>query len=93
MAYLDSTSMSTVRSLPTAETIERAERKLGDICQYMQSIKHILDTAGADGTFGHFHTAIEVIVNRTGALSDGILRDFGCIQSVGDNEAWFNSRT
>lgn len=82
--------MNAEKSLPTAEVIDRAKNSLGDISQYMLAIKHILDAAGADGTFGHFHTAIEVIVNRTGALSDGILLDFGRTQAVGDTEAWFN---
>ncbi len=85
--------MNAAKDLPTAEVIRRAETSLGDISQYMLAIKHILDVAGADGTFGHFHTAIEVIVNRAGALSDGILHDFGCTQSVGDNEEWFNCQT
>ncbi|MDD2744835.1 MAG: hypothetical protein PHV02_21440 [Rhodocyclaceae bacterium] len=84
--------MSAEKSLPTAEVIGRAESSLGDICQYMLAIKHILDAAGADGTFGHFHTAIECLVNRAGALSDGILEEFGRTQAVGDNEAWFSSQ-
>lgn len=91
MISSDSTSMNTAKNLPTVETIERAESNLGDICQYMLSIKHILGAIAADGTFDHFHTAIEVMANLAGALSDGILKDFGRIQAVGNHSDWFDN--
>lgn len=66
-----------------------AEKLLGDICQNMMAVKELLELISMKGEFDYAHTAIESLVNHSGAYADKILKEMKINMCVGTMDDWY----
>lgn len=68
---------------------DTARKLLYDICQNMMAVKELLELISSKGEFDHAHTAIESLVNHSGAYADKILKELKITPCVGSMEDWY----
>jgi len=72
------------------ELVEHIKFDLDQIGTDMLAVVNIIDEMAANGTLDHLGAAVELFAKRSGALTDGIIKNLSGVQIKGDIHKWFD---